>query len=181
MTLRGQTLFYTDVVEYLRQIFSLHDYEYRDDFVGDLIISKTCEVIYIIEIKSEIECKFLSKTNGEAFKELREKINSLKIFNSLEGKYNGWLAIIAQPYDYFKFKKLPDDIKQKTFKSVEIVIAIPKDKLEDCEYALNKVSEEYKIAKPVYRKLYKTEFNITVLFFGFADLDMFFTNILKTE
>jgi len=89
------------------------------------------------------------------------------------------LTVIAQLYEYFETKNLPVNIKQKTFKYAEIVIAIPKDKLEDCEYALNKVAEEYKFSMPVYRKLYKMEINVSLLFFDFEDLYKFFTNILK--
>jgi hypothetical protein len=180
MPLKGSTLFYADVLIYLSQIFSPQEYEYRDDFDGDLIISKTNEIMYVIEIKSEVECATVTRTPGKTFKDLREKINSLKIFEKHgEGKYQGWLTFIAQPYDYFKSENLPTGIKRNTFKNVEIALAIPNDKLKGCEEALTKVSEGYNLPKPVYRKLRKKEFNIAILFFEFQTLDQFFKNIEK--
>lgn len=176
--LRAETLFYSDVVAYLKQVFPPQDFIYRDDFVGDLIIYRPNEVMFVIEIKSEKECDNVSSTKAKAFEELRVRINSLKIFDkNSKGKYKGWLAFIAQPWDYYVSNKLPNCIESNSFDEIEIVLAFPYDKLGDCMHAINEVSENYKFNKPRMRRLYKIESNIIILFFEFMSVNSFFENI----
>ena len=100
----------------MRKIFSPCTYVFRDDFVGDLIIYRNNDIIYVCEIKSERECSNISTTQGKAFKDLRSKINSLKCFNSRGGgKYKSLLAFIAQTLWYLKNLK-KEEKKRKNFK-----------------------------------------------------------------
>ena len=91
---RKQSLFYTDVIVYLRKIYPPEDgFNFKDDFDGDLFICKE-NFLSVVEIKSEKEVENVSTLrNGETFPALREKIHSLSLTRSPNGKYAGWLCV----------------------------------------------------------------------------------------
>jgi len=113
---RKQTLFYAAAVAYLRDIFEITSYHFRDDFAGDLIIHDDTHIL-CIEIKSESEVSGVSTTSGKKFKSLRTKINALPC---LSGQNKGWLAYLAQPFDYMN-NDLPTDIENDQFSKLIVI------------------------------------------------------------
>jgi hypothetical protein len=138
---RKQTLFYADAVNILRSLYLPKDYIYRDDFHGELIISRIPDHLIIIEIKSEKEVGNLSTLTGNTFTDLRSKINSLQCFSARGcGKYKGWLAILAQCWDYMQ-NGLPTDIERNSFSKKEDILVLPYDKKCELKAALCKLQE----------------------------------------
>jgi len=179
---RKQVLFYTDAVSYLRSIFNPADWEYLDDFPGDLIIMRKPRLLLVVEIKSEKEIATLSSTNGKAFGRLRNKINSISFFAKRgNGKYKGWLAILAQPWDYL-INSLPACIANITFQEQRIALAVPLDKVDDLYTAVSMVQAGLAGVPALHAcRLEKPKDNIAILMYEAAELTAFFQSIETGE
>lgn len=180
---RKQTLFYADVVNLLRFIYPPKDYIYRDDFNGELIILRNSEHLIAVEIKSEKEVDKLStQSSGTTFKVLRNKINSLRCFtNRGDGKHKGWLAILAQCWDYMQ-NGLPSDIQRDTFSIKEDILVLPYDKKVELNTALCNLYKYYQtiqIPEPTILD-YPTD-NISILIYRHDHLDSFFNGVQKID
>ena len=170
MRVRGQTLFYTDAVNYLREIFPPDTYTYSDDTAADLIISHE-SIIYVCEIKSEKECQDVSTTQGKAFKDLREKINSLSFLKRRgDGKYKGWLAFLAQPWWYL------NNMESDNYTVKKNILIIPYDKFNDLKEAINIVNSNVKRFLK-FETMIKRSQNVAVLIFKYEELCDFFQKI----
>ena len=176
---RKQTLFYADAVNLLRTIYRTNDYIYRDDFNGELIILRKPEHLISVEIKSEKEVEKLStQSSGTTFKELREKINSLSCFTSRgDGKHKGWIAILAQCWDYMQ-NGLPADIERNIFSIKEDILILPYDKKGELNNALCKLHTYCStIQTPVPTVLDYPADNMSILIYTHAHLDSFFDEV----
>ncbi len=182
--LRGQTLFYTEAVNYLRKIFNTEDYDYIDNckgFTGDLIISsRNRKKLMMIEIKSENETEPVStKKRGSTFFKLRKIIASL---DKITSQNQGWLAYIAQVWDYmdkFPVYKKQVDITKNNLKVFEDLLVIPANKRCELDGALRMFNLEYKIKIPQYTFLENQTKNIVVLIFKHNELDVFFNAVIS--
>ena len=179
---RKQTLFYTDAVNLLRSIYLPKDYKYRDDFYGELIILRNSDHLITVEIKSEKEVENLSTQSGNTFKELRDKINSLRCFTSRgDGKHKGWLAILAQCWDYMQ-NGLPADIQRNTFSIKEDILVLPYDKKGELKTDLCMLHTHcptIQFPEPTILD-YPTD-NISILIYMHDHLDSFFKEVQQID
>lgn len=180
--LRKQTLFYTDAVNILRNIYLPKDYTYRDDYLGELIMLREGEHLLSVEIKSEKEVQALSTMSGETFKELRDKINSLQCLSSHgDGKHKGWLAILAQCWDYME-TGLPSNIDKNAFTVIDDVLVLPYDKKCELQDAIDKIkTENSSLSIPLHTVRDFPSENISVLIYRHDQLDRFFNDIKALE
>jgi hypothetical protein len=176
--LRKQTLFYTDAVNILRKIYLPKDYTYRDDFLGELIMLRESEHLLTVEIKSEKEVQAVSTMSGKTFKELRDKINSLQCLSSHgNGKYKGWLAILAQCWDYME-TGLPSDIDRNSFSVIEDVLVLPYDKKCELRDAIDKIiTTNSSLSILLHTAHDYPSDNISVLIYKHDQLDRFFNDV----
>lgn len=180
---RKQTLFYADAVNILRSIYKPRDYTYREDFNGDLIILRNNDHLITVEIKSEREVKRLSTLSGRTFEDLRRKINSLNCFSERgSGKYKGWLAILAQCWDYMQ-NGLPTDINGNSFAIRDDILVIPYNKKAELKTALQKLSLPYdsnmRIPRPKVHD-YPAD-NMSVLIYDHESLNLFFDQVRQVS
>lgn len=175
---RGQTLFYTDAVNLLRQLYSPQDYRYRDDFDGELLILRGAELLISVEIKSEAEADALSTTSGKKFADVRTAINRNE---SLSGKQKGWMACVAQCWDYME-TGLPTDLRSVQFAERRDILVVPLDSEQDLIGALQSVrssNPNYILPDP-FAVRFPSD-NVTVLHFCHADLTTLFTRMKTGE
>ena len=179
---RKQTLFYTDSVNILRSIYKTKDYKYRDDFYGEIIILRDYDHLITVEIKSEKEVASVSTQSGTTFRDLRDKINSLSCFgNRGDGKHKGWLAILAQCWDYMQ-NGLPDDIQRDSYSSKEDLLVLPYDKKDELKAALCELNRHFpsiEAPEPTIHD-YPSD-NISILIYRHNDLDSFFEKIQSID
>ncbi len=174
---RAQTLFYTDAVNLLRRIYPPPDYEYRDDFDGEVLITRGSDLLLSVEIKSEVEADAISTTNGAKFADVRTAINSL---SGLTGKQKGWMACLAQCWDYMQ-TGLPSQLTGISFSDRQDVLIMPSDREAELVGALQAVKiavASCPIPTP-YALRYPAE-NMCVYHYGHAALMALFESLKGT-
>ena len=175
---RGQTLFYTDAVNLLRRIYPPRDYQYRDDFDGEVLISHETALLLSVEIKSEVEADAVSPTNGAKFADVRLAINAHK---GLTGKQKGWMACVAQCWDYMQ-SGLPPDLLQQPFSRRQDVLVMPLDRESDLQgtlTALHDSNSDYVLPSPFILR-YPTE-NMVVFHFEHEQLTQIFDQLKQNR
>ena len=177
--LRKQTLFYADSLNILRRIYLPNDYTYRDDFKGELLMYRKREHLLSVEIKSEKEVENVSTTSGGAFKELRSIINSLQCLSKHgHGRHKGWLAMLAQCWDYMQ-NGLPPDLVRDSFTTTEDVLVLPYDKKSQLHEALQEIKISANISIPLNTIHDYPSDNISLLIYKHDQLDCFFEKLKK--
>ncbi len=163
---RGHSLFYTDGVNYLRQIFNTNDYDYIDnykEFKGNLIICNK-EKLMMVQFKSEIS-GFSFDAQANTFKDIRIKINQ----TLCKEQEKGILSYLAQVWDYMS--ELPSSEK-KQFTILEDLLVLPIKKrclLDDALKTINITLE--------YTLLENQQEDISILIFKHNELDAFFKQL----
>lgn len=175
---RKQPLFYSEVINFLKNVFPPENgYHYRDDFDGDLFIVGY-NILRLVEIKSESEMKNVSTERGgrnPTFRSLREKIHSLSITQKPNGKYAGWLCYLAQLQNYLE--RMPDNVDIPNFEEIDLLFSIPYNRYNEFVETLAKVNEVYGISPPISWKLIHEYQNFIILVFKRDLVDAFFQDI----